>query len=83
MEPGKKLRMLSRRSSFSIRLAARRFDRYTIISSSNAEPTVIEKLEINFRRDERVIRFLTFKQDKYAAEYAAKRRSVKSTKKED
>ena len=49
----------------------------------NAEPTVIEKLEINFRRDERVIRFLTFKQDKYAAEYAAKRRSVKSTKKED
>ena len=47
----------------------------------NAEPTVIEKLEINFRRDERVIRFLTFKQDKYAAEYAAKRRSVKSTKK--
>ena len=49
----------------------------------NAEPTVIEKLEINFRRDERVIRFLTFKQDKYAAEYAAKRRSVISTKKED
>ena len=49
----------------------------------NAEPTVIEKLEINFRRDERVIRFLTFKQDKYAAEHAAKRRSVKSTKKED
>ena len=48
-----------------------------------AEPSVIEKLEINYRRDERVIRFLTFKQDKYAAEYAAKRRSVKSTKKED
>lgn len=48
-----------------------------------AEPTVIEKLEINFRRDERVIRFLTFKKDKYAAEYAAKRRGIKSTKKED
>lgn len=45
-----------------------------------AEPQVIEKLEINFRRDERVIRFLTFKMDKYAAEYAAKRRNVKSTK---
>ncbi len=28
----------------------------------NAEPTVIDKLELNFRRDERVIRFLTFKQ---------------------
>ncbi len=26
-----------------------------------AEPQVIKKLEINFRRDERVIRFLTFK----------------------
>lgn len=49
----------------------------------DAEPAVIEKLEVNFRRDERVIRFLTFKQDKYAAEYAAKRRNVKSTKKED
>ena len=49
----------------------------------NAEPSVIEKLEINFRRDERIIRFLTFRMDKYAAEYAAKRRSVKSTKKEE
>ena len=29
-----------------------------------AEPSVIEKLEVNFRRDERVIRFLTFKMDK-------------------
>ena len=48
-----------------------------------AEPTVIEKLEINYRRDERVIRYLTTKLDKYAIEYAAKRRSVKSTKKED
>ena len=45
-----------------------------------ADPSVIEKLEINYRRDERVIRFLTFKMDKYAAEYAAKRRNVKSTK---
>ena len=44
----------------------------------NADPSVIAKLEINFRRDERVIRFLTFKMDKFAAEYAAKRRSVKS-----
>ena len=44
----------------------------------NADLSVIAKLEINFRRDERVIRFLTFKMDKFAAEYAAKRRSVKS-----
>ena len=33
-----------------------------------------------FRRDERVIRFLTFRLDKYAAQYAAKRRSLKGTK---
>ena len=45
-----------------------------------ADPTVIEKLEVNYRRDERVIRYLTTKLDKYAIEYAAKRRSVKSTK---
>ena len=48
-----------------------------------ADPSVIAKLELNFRRDERVIRFLTFKMDKYAAEYAAKRRSLKSAKKEE
>ena len=46
-----------------------------------AEPTVIDKLEINFRRDERVIRYLTVKMEKYAAEYAEKRRNNK--KKED
>ena len=45
-----------------------------------AEPQTIATLEVNFRRDERVIRFLTFRQDKYAAEYAAKRRSLKSSK---
>ena len=49
----------------------------------NAEPTVIQKLELNYRRDERVLRYLTIKLDKYAAEYAAKRRNVKSAKKED
>ncbi|MCR4766164.1 MAG: 30S ribosomal protein S6 [Bacteroidaceae bacterium] len=47
-----------------------------------ADPEVIAKLEVNYRRDERVLRFLTLKQEKYAAEYAAKRRSLK-TKKED
>ena len=40
-----------------------------------AEPTVVEKLEIGFRRDERVIRFLTVKLDKFAAQYAEKRRN--------
>ena len=44
----------------------------------DAEPTTIKKLETAYRRDERVIRFLTFRLDKYAAEYAAKRRSLKA-----
>ena len=44
----------------------------------NAAPEVVAKLELQYRRDERVIRFMTFKMDKYAAEYAAKRRSLKS-----
>ena len=48
----------------------------------NATPNVIDILETQFRRDERVIRFLTFRQDKFAAEYAVKRRSLKSSAKE-
>jgi len=45
-----------------------------------ANPEVIAKLELNFRRDERVLRFLTFKQEKYHALYAEKRRSLKQSK---
>lgn len=45
-----------------------------------AEPHVIDKLEIGYRRDERVIRFLTVKLEKYAALYAEKRRNNKKTK---
>lgn len=48
-----------------------------------ADPSVIEKLEVNFRRDERVIRFLTVKQDKFALEYAEKRRNSKQQKREE
>ena len=39
------------------------------------DPTLVKKLDTAFRRDERVIRFLVFRQDKYAAEYAEKRRA--------
>jgi small subunit ribosomal protein S6 len=48
----------------------------------NAAPTTIAKLELNYRRDERVIRFLTFSMDKFAVEYATKRKSVKLAKSE-
>ncbi|MDR2293204.1 MAG: 30S ribosomal protein S6 [Prevotellaceae bacterium] len=43
-----------------------------------AESEFIKKLEIQYRRDERIIRFLTFRMDKYAVEYAEKRRSNKT-----
>lgn len=52
---------------------------YTLIEF-DGEPTLIKKLETSFRRDERVLRFLTFRLDKNAAEYAAKRRSLKGNK---
>ncbi len=42
-----------------------------------AEPTMVEKLELQFRRDEKVLRFLTTKLDKYAVEYAVKRKNGK------
>ena len=42
-----------------------------------AEGALIDKLEVQYRRDERIIRFLTFKMDKYAFEYAEKKRSAK------
>ena len=41
----------------------------------NAEPSVINSLETGFRRDEKVIRFITVKLEKYAAQYAEKRRN--------
>lgn len=41
---------------------------------------LIEKLETQYRRDERIIRFLTFKMDKYAVEYSEKKRSQKEKK---
>ncbi len=48
-----------------------------------AEGDLIGKLETQYRRDERVIRFLTFKMDKYAVEYALKRRSQTAKKEEE
>ena len=48
-----------------------------------AEGDIINKLETQYRRDERVIRFLTFKQDKFTVEYSAKRRAKLANKQEE
>lgn len=42
---------------------------------------LIEKLEIQYRRDERIIRFITFKMDKFSVEYAEKKRRQRETEK--
>ena len=41
----------------------------------DVEPAFIATLETEIRRDERIIRFLTTRLDKYAFEYAEKRRN--------
>ncbi len=47
-----------------------------------AEPHVIATLELEYRRDERVLRFLTTALDKHAVEYNIKRRNGEFNKKE-
>ena len=47
---------------------------YYLIEFS-AEGEIIRKMETEFRRDERIIRYIVVKLDKYASEYAEKRRN--------
>ena len=54
---------------------------YTLVEF-DAPAETVKKLETAFRRDERVLRFLTFRLDKYAEEYAVKRRSLRGQKAE-
>ena len=42
------------------------------------EPESLAKLETEYRRDERVLRFLTMKMEKYAVVYSEKKRAKKS-----
>ena len=46
------------------------------------EPTIVNTLETGYRRDERLIRYMTTRLDKYAAQYAEKRRSKYAKKAE-
>lgn len=50
-----------------------------------SDPAFISKLETEFRRDEKIIRFMTVKLDKYSSEYSQKRRNLlkEKTEKED
>ncbi len=48
---------------------------YHLVEFETEEGALINKLETAFRRDERIIRFLTMKMDKHAIAYAESRRS--------
>lgn len=45
-----------------------------------SEPDFINRFETEFRRDEKIIRFMTVKLDRHAAEYSQKRRNLRKEK---
>ncbi len=54
---------------------------FYVLLEFKAEPTMIKKLEIELRRDEKVMRFLTTVLDKHAIVYAERRRKGEFNKK--
>jgi small subunit ribosomal protein S6 len=46
---------------------------YQMYQFESTDGELIEKIETAFRRDERIMRFLTIKLDKYGVEYAVRR----------
>jgi len=53
---------------------------YYYLIEFKAKGAFIQKFETEYRRDERVIRYLTFAMDKHAIEYSEKRRKKKKEK---
>ncbi|MFC4873979.1 30S ribosomal protein S6 [Negadavirga shengliensis] len=56
---------------------------FYVLVEFNADPTVIKKFELEFRRDETVLRFLTTALDKHAIVYAERRRKGEFNKKSE
>ncbi len=50
---------------------------FYVMLEFKAQPEVLKTLEVQYRRDEKILRYLTVKMEKYAAEYAEKRRTNK------
>ncbi len=48
-----------------------------------ASADIVEKIEVEFRRDERILRFLTVSLDKFAVAYNKKRKKGFSSKKQE
>ena len=53
---------------------------FYVLFEYQANSAVISDLEIELKRDERIMRFLTVRQDKHAVEYAQKRREKLTSK---
>ena len=56
---------------------------FYVLFEFKAEPTIVKTLETGFRRDEKVLRYMTIKFDKYAAQYAEKRRNKMASKNQE
>jgi small subunit ribosomal protein S6 len=56
---------------------------FYVMVEYKADPTAIKKYELNFRRDETVLRFLTTVMDKYSLIYAERRRKGEFNKKSE
>mgnify|MGYP001307216342 CR=1 FL=1 len=50
---------------------------FYVLFEFKAIPSLISSLEIDLKRDERIMRFLTVKLDKHAIDYSEKRRNKK------
>ncbi len=48
---------------------------YFLVEFTSTSPSIVRELEITFKRDERVLRYLVVAMDKYAIEYAEKRKA--------
>ena len=53
---------------------------FYILFEFKVESNIISDLEVELKRDERIMRFLTIKLDKHAIDYAEKRRNKKQVK---
>jgi small subunit ribosomal protein S6 len=56
---------------------------FYILFEFKSEPKVINTLELEYRRDERIMRFLTTALDKHAVEYNARREAEHLTRKKN
>ena len=56
---------------------------YFLIEIKVLDPSMLSELELLFKRDERVLRWLVTKMDKHAVEYSVKRRTKANKSKEE